>query len=59
MPFIQVTLIEGRKPEAKTDLIRTLTEAVVTSIGAPIESVRVILMEVPASHWGVAGKPKG
>lgn len=59
MPLIQVTLIEGRPAEAKVELIRTLTEAAVASLQAPRESIRVILQEVPAAHWGVGGVPKG
>ena len=59
MPLIQVTLIEGRPMEAKAELIRTLTEAAVASLNAPRESVRVIVQEVPAAHWGVGGVPKG
>lgn len=59
MPLIQVTLIEGRAAQAKAELIRTLTEAVVASLHAPRESVRVIVQEVPAAHWGVGGVPKG
>lgn len=59
MPLIQVTLIEGRPAQAKADLIRELTQAVVSTLDAPRESVRVILQEVPAAHWGVGGVPKG
>jgi 4-oxalocrotonate tautomerase len=59
MPLIQVTLIEGRTDQAKAELIRTLTEAAVASLNAPRESVRVIVQEVPAAHWGVGGVPKG
>ena len=59
MPFIDVTMIEGRNDAQKADLIARLTDAAVTALGAPAESVRVVLREVPASHWGVAGKPKG
>lgn len=58
MPLIQVTLIEGRSAEAKTALIRGLTDAAVEATSAPRESVRVILQEVPAAHWGVGGVPK-
>lgn len=58
MPLIQVTLIEGRSTEQKSALIRGLTEAAVEAIGAPRESVRVILHEVPAAHWGVGGVSK-
>jgi 4-oxalocrotonate tautomerase len=55
VPLIQVTLLEGRSVEAKALLIRQLTEAAVEAIGAPRESVRVILQEVPPAHWGVGG----
>jgi len=59
MPLVQVTLIEGRPPEAKRALIKALTDAVEQAIAAPRASIRVILQEVPASHWGVGGEPKG
>lgn len=59
MPLIQVTMIEGRSADAKTALIRGLTNAAVDATGAPRESIRVILQEVPGEHWGVGGVPKG
>jgi 4-oxalocrotonate tautomerase len=58
MPLVQVTLIEGRTPEVKERLIEALTDAVVGTLGAPAEGVRVVLMDVPAEHWGVAGASK-
>ncbi|WP_321803411.1 4-oxalocrotonate tautomerase [Burkholderia sp. BCC1988] len=58
MPLIQVTLIEGRAMEAKVALIEGLTDAAIVALDAPRESVRVIIQEVPASHWGVGGVPK-
>ncbi|MFP3613162.1 4-oxalocrotonate tautomerase [Paraburkholderia sp. SIMBA_050] len=58
MPLIQVTLIEGRLMDAKAALISGLTEAAAAALGASRESVRVIIQEVPAAHWGVGGVPK-
>lgn len=58
MPLIQVTLIAGRSVEMKETLIRTLTDGAVEATGAPRESIRVILQEVPAAHWGVGGMSK-
>ncbi|MCK9511868.1 MAG: 2-hydroxymuconate tautomerase family protein [Pigmentiphaga sp.] len=58
MPLIQVILIEGRGAAEKAKLIRGLTDAAVEAVGAPRESVRVILQEVPAAHWGVGGVSK-
>lgn len=51
MPLIQVTLVEGRTPEQLRSLISKLTAAVVDSIGAPKEAIRVVLNEVPSTHW--------
>ena len=58
MPIIEVTLIEGRSPEKKERLIRELTDAAVRAVEAPIQSVRVILREVPPEHFGAAGVSK-
>ncbi len=58
MPFIDVTMIEGRSDEMKAELIAKLTDAAVEVTGAPIETIRVVLREVPGHHWGIGGKPK-
>jgi 4-oxalocrotonate tautomerase len=51
MPFIEVTLVEGRSPEQLRALIGALTRAAVDAVDAPRESVRVVVREVPATHW--------
>jgi 4-oxalocrotonate tautomerase len=51
MPFIEVTLVEGRSPEQLRALIGALTRAAVDAVDAPQESVRVVVREVPATHW--------
>ena len=58
MPIVNITLIQGRSPEKKAALMKSVTEAVVASIGAPAESVRVIINEVPPEHFAVAGVAK-
>jgi len=59
MPMIEVTMIEGRTPTQKADLIAGLTDAAVKAVGAPIATIRVIIREVPGENWGIAGKAKG
>ena len=56
MPIIEVNLLEGRPPEAKERLIKALTEAAIQSLGAPRESVRLILREMPPAHFAVGGQ---
>jgi 4-oxalocrotonate tautomerase len=58
MPILEITLIEGRDKEAKKRLVEKVTDAVVESIAAPRESVRIILREVPAEHFVVGGVMK-
>jgi 4-oxalocrotonate tautomerase len=58
MPLLQVSLIEGRSAEVGERLIAELTETIVRVLEAPKESVRVILYDVPAERWGVAGVSK-
>jgi len=51
MPLIEVTLVQGRSPEQLRAFISALTSAAVDAIGAPQDSVRVVLREVPATHF--------
>jgi 4-oxalocrotonate tautomerase len=56
MPIMQVFLVEGRSEEQKARLIAALTDAAVSELQAPIESVRVIINEMPKTDFGIAGK---
>ena len=51
MPFIEVTMVEGRTPEQLRALITGLTDAAVAAVDAPRETVRVVVREVPPTHW--------
>jgi 4-oxalocrotonate tautomerase len=51
MPLVQVTMGEGRTPEQIRSLIRALAAAVADSIDAPKGNVRVVVHEVPLTHW--------
>ena len=51
MPLIEVTLVEGRTPEQLRALITGLTDAAIAAVDAPRASVRVVLREVPATHF--------
>ncbi|AHI31457.1 MULTISPECIES: 2-hydroxymuconate tautomerase [Marinobacter] len=57
MPIAQLYILEGRTDEQKERLIREVSEAMSRSIDSPIERVRVIITEMPKSHFGIAGEP--
>ena len=57
MPLIQVHIMEGRPKEKVKQVIENLTETISTTLEVPKERVRVIVTEVPKTHWGIAGTP--
>ncbi|WP_430231431.1 2-hydroxymuconate tautomerase [Paraburkholderia tropica] len=56
MPIMNVFLVEGRTDEQKAKLIAALTDAAIESIGAPRETVRVLITELPNTQFGIGGK---
>ncbi|MFN8079972.1 MAG: 2-hydroxymuconate tautomerase [Kineosporiaceae bacterium] len=55
MPLVEVTLATGRTPEQIRALMREVHEAVVRAVGAPDANVRVVVREVPPTHWSAGG----
>jgi 4-oxalocrotonate tautomerase len=56
MPLVEVTMVEGRTPEQIRALIEAVTSAVETSVGASREAIRVLIRELPATHWAAGGQ---
>lgn len=51
MPLVDVTLTEGRSPEQVRDLLHALHDAVARTTGAATDHIRVVVREVPRTHW--------
>jgi 4-oxalocrotonate tautomerase len=56
MPFAHIEILEGRSVEQIETMITEVTQAIHRSLGAPVESVRVLVSEVPKTHWGIGGQ---
>ena len=56
MPFIQLTILEGRTLEQKERFINEVSGLTAEILESPIENVRVHIQETSAEHWGIAGK---
>lgn len=56
MPVIQVHMIEGRTETQCQDFIRGITEVAITTLGVDRQSVRVMLIEHPKTHYAIGGK---
>ena len=51
MPIVEVTMVQGRTPQQLRALITALTDAVEGAVDAPRSAIRVVLREVPDTHW--------
>jgi 4-oxalocrotonate tautomerase len=56
MPLIQVHMAVGRTAEQKRELLAAITDAVESSIGAPLQSIRVWIHEFPPTEYMAGGK---
>ncbi|AOI62192.1 2-hydroxymuconate tautomerase [Burkholderia territorii] len=56
MPVAHLYILEGRDDDKKERLIAEVTEAIHRSLDAPVESVRVIITEMPKGHFGIGGQ---
>ncbi len=57
MPLAMVTALEGVTQSQKRAVIASVTETLSLSLSVPPASVRVLVTEIPADTWGVAGAP--
>ncbi|MDE0139630.1 MAG: tautomerase family protein [bacterium] len=57
MPIVTVNLMEGRSPEQIENMIAEVSDALVRSLDAPIETVRIMVNEIAPYGFGIAGRP--
>ncbi|CAG9614935.1 2-hydroxymuconate tautomerase [Bacillus rhizoplanae] len=56
MPIVNIQLAEGRTEEQIKEVIHNVTEVISATLDAPKENIRVLVSEVPKTHWGIGGK---
>jgi len=57
MPIVQISLVQGRTPEKKEQLIKKVTDAIVEVLQIPEERVHIVLNDVPKENIGRGGIP--
>jgi len=55
LPLINIQVLEGRPQEKIDALMKNVTETVSETLDAPKKSIRVIVTEVPKTHWCIGG----
>jgi 4-oxalocrotonate tautomerase len=58
MPFVRVTLYEGRSTEKKRRIAEAITEALVTIGGTTRDAVQVVFEDVAKEDWVTGGAPE-
>ncbi|MGO4329542.1 tautomerase family protein [Cupriavidus sp. 2TAF22] len=58
MPIVQITLIEGRDEATVKRCIQEVARTVHATLGAPLESIRVLVSQLPATQWSVGDRTK-
>lgn len=55
MPVLRLELQPGRPPEQKRDFAREATRVAVETLKCKPESVDVVIVEIPKTHWAKGG----
>ena len=56
MPFINIKMTPGATPEKKAELIAAITKLMVDMLGKNPATTHVVIEEVSADNWGIAGE---
>jgi 4-oxalocrotonate tautomerase len=57
MPTVQISLLPGRTPEKKEELIKNVTHAIADTLQIPKERVHILLYELPKENIAHGGVP--
>ena len=55
LPFIQVSLVEGRTEKQREELTKAITDAVVEIMGSKREDVWIFFNDNPKNHFATGG----
>jgi 4-oxalocrotonate tautomerase len=58
MPIIHITLVQGRPEEKIQQFIRQVAQVASETLDAPIQTVRVMVNEVPPTRFAVGDRLK-
>lgn len=58
MPIIHAHILQGRSTAQKQAFARAVSDAASSHLAVPATAVRVLIHEIPAAEWFVAGEPK-
>ncbi|MDG2174621.1 MAG: tautomerase family protein [Gammaproteobacteria bacterium] len=51
MPIINISMVEGRSAEQKEAMGQAITRVVQETIGAPLDTIKIVINEIPPELW--------
>ena len=57
MPIVEIYVWKGVDQAKKKRLMQEISKDVSEVLGAPLETVEVLINEVPMENWGKGGRP--
>jgi 4-oxalocrotonate tautomerase len=58
MPIVQITLVEGRDEATVKTCIKEVAATLHRTLGAPLDTIRVLVSQVPPSQWGIGDRTR-
>lgn len=58
MPIIQINLLEGRDTALVSECARQVAQTVHRTLDAPLDTIRVLVHEVPRTHWAIGAQTR-
>ena len=58
MPLVQISMIEGRDAALVSECARQVARTIHQTLGAPMASIRVLVNELPATHWAIGDQTR-
>ncbi len=52
MPIITISMVEGRSPAQIRAMIQAVSDAAVTTLDAPLNTINIVVNEIAPNHWG-------
>ena len=55
MPYVNVQITKGATKEQKAQLVRDITNSVVSILGKKPEHIHIVIQEINEENWGFSG----
>lgn len=56
MPYVNIQILQGATREQKRELVKQVTQTLVSVLNKKPEKTHVVIQEIPAESWGFNGQ---